>query len=292
MTNKYLEAMIFGMLLGDGWISERLNCGFSGDLDSLQVLKDDLINLYGDIGKANISSKETVSEKYNISGTTNSFVVNKKVTTKMLELGAPTGKRVEKSYNIPDWIMNSSLEIKKGFLSGYYAAEGYAPSMQKNGRTPKPLGFTVTKRKNNIEGYNKIKNDFIKLLLDLQIPFNIKEKETYTCDHNIRLDFIFLNNSEDYLKQLKILDMRYCNYKEVEMRELIKYFDHKDNVIKKLVEAYYRVIYENESATLIANEYNINRSQIYSWKKRKTGICVPKSFIKYEDFKKVHYKLR
>ena len=66
MTNKYLESMIFGMLLGDGWISERLNCGFSGDLDSLQVIKDDLINLYGGIGKANISSKETLSEKYNI----------------------------------------------------------------------------------------------------------------------------------------------------------------------------------------------------------------------------------
>lgn len=292
MNNQYIESMIFGMLLGDGWISETHNCGFSGDVNSLEILKNDLIELYGDIGKARIVSKQTISEKYNISGITNKFIVNKKVTDRMIELGAPIGKRVEKIYGIPEWIKNGSLEIKKGFLSGYYAAEGYAPKMQNNGITPKPLGFTVTKRKNNFKGYEILKNDFIKLLDDLDIKYNIKEKETYTCDKNIRIDFVFLNNSEDYLKQLKILDMRYCKYKEEDFKALIDYFSYKEEVINNLVQAYMKVVIDEQSPTLISKEYNINRSQVYNWKRRKNGVSIPKDFIKYEEYKKVHYKLR
>ena len=42
-----LKAELFGFMLGDGWITTKHNCGFSGDSESLQIAKNDLINIFG-----------------------------------------------------------------------------------------------------------------------------------------------------------------------------------------------------------------------------------------------------
>ena len=104
------EAMLFGYLLGDGWISTtpalnydkqrdkyysttRKQCGFSGDFESLEKIKIDLIELYGDIGKATIFTTDTSSPKYNINGVTNKFSCSTRIVDIFVGLGAPIGNK-------------------------------------------------------------------------------------------------------------------------------------------------------------------------------------------------------
>ena len=168
---ELLKAELFGFMLGDGWITTKHNCGFSGDPESLQIAKNDLIDLYGDIGKATIVTKNTVSEKYGIEGTTSSFVCNVKIAKEFESLGMPIGKRVEQDFDIPNWISNGSNEIKAAFLSGLYAAEGYTPCFQKNNKTLKTLGFNISKRQ-SVE--HTLHMQLGKILNDLGIKYTLK----------------------------------------------------------------------------------------------------------------------
>ena len=128
------QAMLFGYIMGDGWLSingKHKNIGISGDVVDLETIKKDLIELYGDIGKATIFTDETESSKYGIKGTTNKCAFNVKIAEIFKNLGVPIGKRVEQETHIPNWILYGSNDTKISFLSGYYAADGTRPNVQK-----------------------------------------------------------------------------------------------------------------------------------------------------------------
>lgn len=293
-NNTIKEAMIFGFMLGDGWISyskndrqEVLQCGFSGDEESLTNLKEDLINLYGNIGTANICTRQTMSEKYNISGTTTSMVVNMTVCNRYIELGMPIGKRVEQHFLIPDWIMNGSQEVKSGFISGLYSAEGFTPAMQKNDKTPKVLGFNMSKRARLKEEFREFTNQLEQILKDLSIEYSLTEKNTFTCDHNIKSTFTFSNSNANILTLAKVLDLRYCTHKQEKLQELERYTEAKNEVLSKLNEAYEEAMDRSNTAQSIADKYNITRSQVEKWRARQTGVRIPNSFPTITEFKQI-----
>ena len=139
-TKKFIHdtkvAMLFGMILGDGWLSQSdykykdrtykiYHLGISGDIEDLKTMIADARSIWGNIGKATIYTKRTHSPKYKIEGVTNHFTMNKKVSTTFCSLGMPVGKRVRLDFSLPNWIVYAdNIEIKKAFISGLYAAEG------------------------------------------------------------------------------------------------------------------------------------------------------------------------
>lgn len=40
------KAMIFGYILGDGWIDKKGNCGISGDKNSLRIIAEDINKIF------------------------------------------------------------------------------------------------------------------------------------------------------------------------------------------------------------------------------------------------------
>lgn len=292
------EAMIFGFMLGDGWIScskTRSNnifqCGFSGDEDSLLVLKRDLIELYGNIGSANIYTRNTQSIKYGINGISTSMVVNLKVCKRYIDLGMPIGKRVEQDFLIPDWIINGSKEIKSSFLSGLYCAEGFTPSMQKNDKTPKVLGLNMSKREYLKDNFSEFICQIELILNDLSIEYSLSKVKTFTCDHNIKTTLSFNNNNKNILILGNILNLKYCTHKHEKLQLLKKYTEEKNLVLLNLEDAYIEAMNKEKTSQSIANKYNITRSQVEKWRARKTGIRIPKSFPTLTEFKQLYSPL-
>ena len=292
MSKKYIKAMLFGFMLGDGWVSQLrkgnykfLNAGFSGDTESLDLAKDDLRIIYGNIGKATTYIKNTSSPKYGIAGTTVSFVVNQMIGKSFVKLGMPIGKRTENEFLLPDWIINGDFDTKRAFLSGLYAAEGFTPLMQKNDKTLKPLGFTITKRLALKENFDQFLQQLSLILNDLKIGYALQITETYTCDRNLTARFDFNNNNENILHVVSILDIRYCQRKQLDFKLVKQYYELKSSVLKRLEEAYKIALLRISTAKQIAVEYNITQRQVEKWRERKTGIRIPNSFPTFTQFK-------
>jgi intein/homing endonuclease len=289
--SEYKKAMLFGFMLGDGWISKfgdksvHLQAGFSGDEKSLQYAKDDLIELFGCIGKARINTRQTESAAYGIKGTTSSFVINTAVTRSFIEMGMPTGRRTEINYLLPEWIINGDESVLRGFLSGLYAAEGFTPSMQKNDKTLKPMGFNITKRFSLADNFQEFLQQLSDILGRLGIEHSMSLRETYTCDRNIKATISFGNSSENILRTCHVLDIRYCLYKQHEVRHVKAYYELKQETIDKLKLAYDEALQYKLSAKEISHKYDITVRQVQCWRERKTGIRIPNAFPMYSQFK-------
>lgn len=233
--NKF--TMLFGFMLGDGWIDINYQGGFSGDIDALEIAKNDLISLYGNIGKAKIRTEETSSPKYNIKGTTSQFVISRAISKKFVLAGMPKGKRVEQLYSLPNWILNGSRDIKISFISGLYAAEGFSPTINKGGCSKgkifKPLGFLLTKRKVLEDDFRYFMLKQIgDILTELGIQYVPKIRYTHTCADNIEIRFDFKNNIANTLYVTSLLDMRYCPRKK-ERFELAHSYYYRTRIRKE-----------------------------------------------------------
>jgi DNA-directed RNA polymerase subunit B len=54
---------------------------------------------------------------------------SKSLCTLLEKLGAPSGKKTDRRYSIPGWIMDGSLQLKLEFLSAYLGGDGPKPSI-------------------------------------------------------------------------------------------------------------------------------------------------------------------
>lgn len=119
-------AMFFGAMLGDGWISQNvrkvndgkyaythIQAGFSGDIEDLETLRND-VNSIIDSNKivSKILSRKTYSKKYNIAGITNSISLPVSLAKILIQNGMPTGRRVQKEFLMPSWIINGTKKNK------------------------------------------------------------------------------------------------------------------------------------------------------------------------------------
>jgi tRNA-splicing ligase RtcB len=139
-------ARIVGYALGDGYISrrsekrigrkrprERLLLGLSGEREGMEDARND-IRLLGytpsrvysrtrrTYFKTHYRGYEIVGHENFIHLLSNSFCVL------MANLGVPVGKKTRADFEVPSWIMNAPLWIKRNFLAAFFGAELARPS--------------------------------------------------------------------------------------------------------------------------------------------------------------------
>lgn len=284
---------IFGLMLGDGWVSyskknNTFACGFSGGKEDLATLKEDLMCIFGNIGKATIFSNYTFSEKYNISGYTNQFSCNVKVARYFINLGMPVGKRVEKEYCLPDWITDGDIKIKQKFICGLYAAEGTTPYFQSNGKTLKAMDFSLSKREELKTNGDLLASQIKKILHDIGVEINIKTERVYTKDWNIKYKFVLCNEFNSIMNTCNFLEMKYCKRKSYNIANIKKYYQYKNDVLENLKLAYECAMNKSISAKKVASDFNITLGQVESWRRRKTGYRIPNNFPTFNEFTSVN----
>lgn len=283
-SKNAMFAMLFGLILGDGWLSERYiqgaksiytayNIGVSADKEDLQTIKSDCQKLFGDIGKATIATTYTTSPKYGISGTTSQFAMNKKVCMIFKKMGMPTGRRVLKEFLLPSWLVNSSKKMKAAFISGLYAAEGNIFSFQKNDKTLKAPSFTLTKAASLEDNFNEFAAQVSKILNDIGIEHNLKFTRNKTKYDKIVVEFVFSNSVDNILRFTSVLDLRHCARKNLMLKNVKSYYLQRQKHLEHRREAYnFTMEHPDVRVYEIAKKFHLNWSTVDNWRKgeRKT----------------------
>ena len=77
----------------------------------------------------------------------------------------------------------------------------------------------------------------------------------------------------------------YCIEKYNLMNKVYYYYHMKQNEINKLQKAYdYSLEHREVSAKSCAIQFNIKQSQVENWRRRKTGVQLPKSFPTFNEY--------
>ena len=286
------QAMLFGYIIGDGWLSiidNKKHIGASGDTCDLETIKQDLIELYGDIGKATIFTNETVSPKYGIKGTTNKCSFNVKIANIFKNLDMPVGCRAEQETHIPNWILYGSKDTKISFISGYYSADGTRPNVQKNKKTQRCLEICFYKRKYLEKNGDNLADEFIKIFNDLNLTATYTKTEIKTKTLSIKYNILLDNNLENSIKALSMFDFRYCKRKEEDAIKLLYYLLYKQSFIDRYNKVkehceYNKIHNIKQSNKEIAQLYGITERKVIKIKTGANKCFNAKSIVTFDDF--------
>ncbi len=181
-------ARILGFALGDahlGEMSGRITLAFYGKEETLRELKKDLEKLGIN---ANIYVRErdyrieTTSGHYEGKSVSAELRVASRSFALLLErLGLPKGKKTDKAYRVPKWIMEAPLWIKRSFLAGFFAADGSIVEFK--GNTPLPINLTQSKSEEFTGNLAEFLGDVAKLLAEFGIKttiYEVKSKKSVT----------------------------------------------------------------------------------------------------------------
>lgn len=114
----------------DGTVSEykRIKCSFfSNDAEDLEWIREDLKSL-------ELIESASVCQKKNKKGAKSPYTYQLQAAEtccrKLVELGAPVGKKTDQSFRVPSWVMNGSDSVKRSYLGALFGAEGTTPSIK------------------------------------------------------------------------------------------------------------------------------------------------------------------
>ncbi|AEC51106.1 hypothetical protein PNA2_0188 [Pyrococcus sp. NA2] len=236
-------ARILGFAFGNGHLDEmagRLTLAFYGKEETLKELKKDL-------EKLGISASLYVHEQdYSIGYEGKSVSAELRVTSRsfalLLEkLGMPRGKKTEKAYCVPKWIMEAPLWVKRNFLAGLFAADGSIVEFK--GNTPLPINLTHSKDEELSESLIEFFGDVAKLLAEFGIKTTIYEVKsgkgvTYRLsivgEESIKTFVERINYEYDLEKKAKgLIAAAYLKLKE-------RVRDEHRKAIEKAIEVYER----------------------------------------------------
>ena len=180
-------ARLFGYILGDGWIykakekrkgrrklRERLLTYVSGKKEDLELIASEIKLLGFKASRVYEREKRIVGKNYygNFETFSHEFVIH--ITSKTFsllfaKLGIPIGKKVDKDFDVPKWITDSPLWIKRNFLAGFFGAELTKPTVTPNLFNFQQPQLTIGKLKELKKEGVKFLNQISKLLMEFGI---------------------------------------------------------------------------------------------------------------------------
>ncbi len=219
-----IKARLFGYMLGDGNLnSEQYSAQIFGDYNDMMRVIEDLKSIGHEISyirdmkdvKSEITSEN--GEIYHVCGNVCIIGLNALFGHYFNQRGYPYGKMTNKIYNIPEWIMNGSLDIKREFLAGYMGAEG-SKIRERIKRCFEAIRVSYYKREDLVDASIPYAKQLIKLFSEFNVTIsnvvvrngNIRKDETISKD--IVITFSNENNS-----MINLLDIgyRYCKEREI-----------------------------------------------------------------------------
>lgn len=176
-------ARLLGFALGDGHLGtmgDRIVLSFYGRPEVLEEVRKDIERLGF---SASIHVREREYRVRTISGVYSGTTVNAelRVSSRSLaylfeKLGMPIGRKADREYRVPEWILKAPLWVKRNFLAGLFGADGSAPAFKR--MTPLPVNLTQSRRADKADSLRAFLNDIAGLLREFGIEnviiYNIK----------------------------------------------------------------------------------------------------------------------
>jgi tRNA-splicing ligase RtcB len=175
---------LVGYLTGDGNIGKN-KVNFYGSKEGLEELKKDIEKL--GFKPCGVYTREKTVKVYGktYKTTENYLYVSSKALADFFEaLGVPRGKKTEKDFEVPNWLLKLPKWLKRLYLASLFGAEMNKPQTHKNGYNFLNLTFSVSKK----EEYLQSGLNFIKQIARLLEEFGIKtQKVEVRKDRNLSL---------------------------------------------------------------------------------------------------------
>jgi DNA-directed RNA polymerase beta subunit len=284
-------ARLIGLSITDGTITDKEKHSLASDFyvgeerDALNVI-DDIATL--GFGHASIYRK---IGKFKDGSTVKTFRVSKggSFATLLANMGAFVGKKTTQSRKVPVWIMNSSLSVKREFLSGFQSGDGCKVTVEKNEKRYRVIihptvqacsNETLKETKNYVE---QLKQLFTELGIDTKV--SSKKKNSGIATNEVRL--IINSGVHNYCKYVKTINYRYCYEKERKSAPAIEFLFYKEIELKKREILYEQVkskIKEGLSITQISKETSMTYKQVNRLSKNMNTKARSPSIEKYSDF--------
>ena len=142
LNSKKLPILVklLGFLTGDGWLGknkDRWQVKFIGRTEDLGMIKEDILKFgYSASGPYQLYAKSEVTytdgETRIIDGYSNQLVLpSLGLPLLFYAMGAPFGDKAKTEFNVPIWILDAPLWIKRLYLAGLFGAELSKPSNPK-----------------------------------------------------------------------------------------------------------------------------------------------------------------
>lgn len=213
-------------------------------------------------------------------------------------LGVPIGNKGKQDYEIPDWIMNSPMHIKKEFLKGYIGGDGPKVTIHLVNRKNKQPCNQINI--NDIEFYKK------SFFAKSGINYAYQLKELFACfdvDVNkIFSEHIKINNVDIDIIHIAIssgiksaqaycnIGFAYCKQKRDATQPVSKFLELSLQKRKIWSEKYQKSLdlynLENKSMQEISKILNLSEGTVYGWIKSGKKPTVGYHNIKYPDWLK------
>lgn len=224
MENLCIKARLFGYMLGDGNINpEGHATQIYGDYNDMMRVIEDIKTIGYDVAyirdmkdvKSEITTED--GDILNVCGNVCTLGMNSTFGHQFHQLGYPMGKKTNQTYNIPQWIMNGSLDVKREFLAGYMGAEG-SKIRERIKRCFETIRVSYHKREDLVNE----SETYARQLLKLFSEFNVNVSDITVKNGNIRKDgttskniIITFSNENNSMINLLEIGFRYCKDREI-----------------------------------------------------------------------------
>ena len=200
--------------------SARIIIRLYGDEQGLKEIRRDLWK-YFSIKASKVYRRKMVSQISSpqvlktVKGAEFSIKITSKAFSLLLEkLGAPLGKKADVSYDVPEWIKNAPLWIKRNFLAGLYGSERskQAPLTVKHPCTTNIIALTFVRSKSLESNLKSFLNSLESMLSEFEIKSKIFKVKKY--ENRVMYRLVIYSNTQVLYKFLSRIGYEYTKFKE------------------------------------------------------------------------------
>ena len=308
-NNKKLKiiARLCGALFSDGSLYDGSKINNYREISFALGQKEDVEELEKDFKILNykIHKKQTKGEM-TINGRTftiEGFRVRCASTSLFLlfkSLGVPVGKKTDKKYYIPNWIMNGPKDIKKEFLSAYIGGDGPRVTIRiqdrkKHGGPHNMIDINdieFYKRTDLIKSGYKLAEQISNLLEEFDININrvFHDKEEFPRkdgSKSVSIHIAISSKVESALNLCK-LGYSYCNQKREVTRDVIKFLKviaDKRKAWKDLYNKSFELYNKGKTTKEVSETLNLSYETVFGWIKNNKNPTINQHHILYNKWR-------
>ncbi len=274
---------LVGHLFGDGHLSylpsgKATEKGMQGKLiasgtpDDLQTISKDLESLGFHASPiyegTSTSLVRTQAGEFMISGSYNNMSCTSIALFCFLKaLGVPVGDKAAASYDVPSWVSNAPLWVKREFLASFFGSELERPRLVET--TFQPPVLALNKVEARLESGLELVNSISSLLKDFDVstssmtirPAVIRKDGTKT----FKIRFLLSSNIVNLTKLYGRIGYLYSKEREILSRYAYQYLILRLAKIRKTKDAYLEAVKLRSTGLSYREIADSLRKQGYSW---------------------------
>ena len=289
-----ITARLIGSNITDGNICKSSLNSYNARfyLGELQDTKDmiaDIIKL--GFRKPNISRNTTNCK--GIEQTTYQVALSGSFAQYLIIMGAFIGKKTEQIRKVPDWILNSTLSVKREFLSGFQGGDGARISVcNTQNRMRTVVGPTRQACRQDLWDHTV---KYLEQISQIFFEFGIKNrvlKEFVKADKTYAVKIKIDEDPCNLERYCNTITYRYCNEKRrvsIAPIEYIKYKAYETKLKNNFYKEMQKLKDQGFKLKDIAKQLNIDFADVYDWScnhehSKNNGRRIIKNMINYDNF--------